>query len=89
MIVPDRLYEPNRLTIRTEPLIVVHGRLERHANGGGQVNLLATSLTRLSHTTGQPATVRDLPQPGKPPTADEDFNAVAPPAMNFAQGRRR
>ncbi len=89
VIVPDRLYEPNRLTIRTEPLIVVHGRLERHANGGGQVNLLATSLTRLSHTTGQPATVRDLPQPGKPPTADEDFNAVAPPAMNFAQGRRR
>ncbi len=89
VIVPDRLYEPNRLTIRTEPLIVVHGRLERHANGGGQVNLLATSLTRLSHTTGEPAAVRDLPQPVKPPTIDEDFKAVAPPAMNFAQGRRR
>ncbi len=86
---PEKLCEPNRLTIRTEPLIVVKGRLDRHANGGGQVNLLATSLHRLTHTTGHPAAIRDLPQPAKPPATDEDFKPVAPPAMSFGRGRRR
>jgi error-prone DNA polymerase len=90
VIVPPTLYEPYRLTIRTEPLIVVHGRLERHQKGGGAINLLATSLKRLTHTTGTPAAVKTLRPPApEPDTASEDFNAIAPPAMNFAQGRRR
>jgi error-prone DNA polymerase len=90
VIVPPKLYEPYRLTIRTEPLIIVHGRLERHANGGGAINLLATSLERLTHTSGHPASVKTLHPPTlEPDTANEDFNAVAPAAMNFGQGRRR
>ncbi len=90
VIVPPKLYEPYRLTIRTEPLIVVHGRLERHEKGGGAINLLATSLERLTHSSGHPASVKSLrPQAPEPDTANEDFNAVAPAAMNFGQGRRR
>ncbi len=90
VIVPQKLYEPYRLTIRTEPLIVVHGRLERHQKGGGAINLLATSLERLTHAAGAAAAVKSLGPPvPEPDTANEDFNAVAPAAMNFGQGRRR
>ena len=88
--VPEKLYEPYRLTIRTEPLIVVHGRLERHQKGGGAINLLATSLQRLTNTSGHHAAVKTLRPPAPElDTANEDFNAVAPAAMNFGQGRRR
>jgi hypothetical protein len=42
----------------------------------------------LSHNAG--ATVKNLHKPEQVPATDaEDFAAVAPPAMNFAQGRRR
>ena len=46
MIVPMRLYKPQRQIVRTEPLIIVEGRLERHANGGGAINLLAKTIGR-------------------------------------------
>jgi error-prone DNA polymerase len=91
VIVPEKLYEPHRLTIRTEPLILVHGRLERHIAGGGAINLLATRLQPL-HPASAIATVRHLhPQP-KPTTTStdaEDFKATAPAVMSFGQGRRR
>lgn len=91
VILPEKLYEPHRLTIRTEPLILVHGRLERHPAGGGAINLLATRLQPL-HPAGATATVRQLhPQPE--PTADapsdaEDFKAAAPAVTSFGRGRR-
>jgi error-prone DNA polymerase len=91
VIVPPPLYETHRLIIRTEPLILVDGRLERHANGGGQVNLLATAITRLvNRSDAADAAVTNLRQPAEPSTTPpDDFAVVAPPAMNFAQGRRR
>jgi error-prone DNA polymerase len=91
VIVPAKLYEPNRLTIRTEPLVLVQGRLERHQGGGGAVNLLATSISRLNITTGEPAAnVKKLPQPTEPTAAPaDDFAAAAPAVMSFGQGRRR
>jgi hypothetical protein len=90
VIVPGRLYEPNRLTIRREPLVIVTGTLERHPDGGGATNLLADSITRLTHTAGEPAKVRQLRPAAPAPADDEDnFRVVAPPAMHFAQGRRR
>ncbi|MGH2853051.1 MAG: OB-fold nucleic acid binding domain-containing protein, partial [Solirubrobacteraceae bacterium] len=91
VIVPEKLYEPHRLTIRTEPLILVHGRLERHIAGGGQVNLLATRLQPL-HPAGTIATVRQLhPQPDANTTDSsdaEDFKAAAPAVTSFGHGRR-
>ncbi len=89
VIVPGKLYEPNRLTIRQEPLVIVTGRLERHPDGGGATNLLATSIEPLVHTSGEPAEVQPLRPAAPPPAEDEDnFRVVAPPAMHFAQGRR-
>jgi error-prone DNA polymerase len=91
VIVPARLYDTNRATIRTQPLVVVEGRLERHANGGGAINLLAASITTLPRPSdGTAASVRDLHKPSESPVAPvDDFALVAPPAMNFGQGRRR
>ena len=60
VIVPRKLYEASRLTVRTEPLVLVHGRLERHAAGGGAINLLASSIERLAPETGGQATVHQL-----------------------------
>jgi len=91
VIVPPALYEAHRLTVRTEPLLVVEGRLERHANGGGAINLLASTIARLPRPSfGQAASVSDLRDAtASPATSGDDFSVVAPPAMNFAQGRRR
>ena len=34
LIVPPPVYERHRLTVRTEPLMIAEGKLERHAGGG-------------------------------------------------------
>jgi error-prone DNA polymerase len=90
VIVPRKLYEKYRTIVRTEPIIRVDGVLERHADGGGAINLLAKSINRLTpRVEGTPAHIAHLHQPEPvPATTDNDFAAVAPPAMNFAQGRR-
>ena len=90
VIVPQKLYERYRTLVRTEPIIRVDGILERHADGGGAINLLAKSINRLTPQFGDVgATVKNLHKPNEPTTGAEDFAAVAPLAMNFAQGRRR
>jgi error-prone DNA polymerase len=90
-IVPAKLYETQRLTVRTEPLILVEGILERHEKGGGATNLLAKNITRLTPNTDTPtATVRDLRPIEEPATtAGEDFAVAAPAVMNFGRGRGR
>ena len=40
LIIPSRIYERNRLTVRTEPLMIVEGKLERFAAAGGSINVL-------------------------------------------------
>jgi error-prone DNA polymerase len=90
VIIPAKLYQPNRLTIRREPLVIIAGRLERHPDGGGATNLLATSIERLTHTAAVAAQVQALHPPAPPLTEEEDdFLAVAPQAINFGHGRRR
>jgi error-prone DNA polymerase len=96
VIVPKRLYERRRQVIRTEPLVLVKGRLERHVSGGGAINLLAAQIETLRNASGPAASVTPLrPPPSEaaadapPATGTDDFLAVAPPALSFAQGRRR
>ena len=57
--------------VRTEPLILVEGILERHENGGGAINLLAKKITRLTpNNDGRPATSRSCePARSRPPAA--------------------
>ena len=40
LIVPPTVYERHRLTVRTEPLMLVEGKLERFAAAGGAINVL-------------------------------------------------
>jgi error-prone DNA polymerase len=132
VIIPPKVYERDRLTVRTEPLVMVEGTLERFASAGGAINLLVSRITALEAPElldRRPrAEVKDfsmldarelarieaeaqseLPQvavavaggatadhvrpaasaSGPPTDGAEDFRAVAPPIMSFAQGRRR
>jgi error-prone DNA polymerase len=64
LIVPPRIYERDRLTVRSEPLVLVEGTLERHAAAGGAINVLIRRLVPLDaseRTTERPgATVKDF-----------------------------
>jgi error-prone DNA polymerase len=100
VIVSPQIYERDRLAVRTEPLVIVDGRLERHAAAGGAINVVARSVTRLEVSDRVAAQVKDFSlldaielarqaQETAAATGTDDFRAVAPPAMNFGSGRRR
>jgi error-prone DNA polymerase len=40
LIIPSQIYERHRLIVRTEPLMIVEGKLERFAAAGGSINVL-------------------------------------------------
>ena len=91
VILPDKLYEKYRTIVRTEPLIRIAGILERHADGGGAINLLAKSINRLTpNTAATTTTVTELRKVEEPIEAGGDDFAVAAPAVtNFGRGRGR
>jgi error-prone DNA polymerase len=102
LIIPPRIYARDRLAVRTEPLVLAHGRLERHASAGGAINVVVDRLVSLASPGREEATVTELGRervPGRAPdavpveelapTGTGDFRAVAPAVMSFAQGRRR
>jgi error-prone DNA polymerase len=47
LIVPPDVYERHRLTVRTEPLILAHGRLEKLPMAGGAINVFVKRLEPL------------------------------------------
>jgi error-prone DNA polymerase len=47
VIIPPRVYERDRLVVRTEPLVVIDGTLERFASAGGAINVLVRGLVPL------------------------------------------
>jgi error-prone DNA polymerase len=86
LVVPPPIYAQYRAIVRTEPLIVATGVLERHPAAGGGVNVVCRSLERLTITQGRAdAVVAELPTP----VDTDDFRAVAPAVQSFAAGRRR
>jgi error-prone DNA polymerase len=99
IIVSPQLYERERLTVRTEPLVIIDGRLERHAAAGGAINIVARQVTALEVDERVNAQVKDfdlldaieLARQAQElaATGTDDFRAVAPPIMNFGAGRRR
>jgi error-prone DNA polymerase len=60
VIVSPQIYERDRLAVRTEPLVIVDGRLERHAAAGGAINVLARRVTRLEVGERMKAQVEDF-----------------------------
>jgi error-prone DNA polymerase len=105
VIVSPQIYERDRLTVRTEPLVIIDGRLERHAAAGGAINVVARRVTALEVDDRVNAQVKDFSlldaialaraqeqaqeQAQLAATGTDDFRAVAPPVMNFGAGRRR
>ncbi len=95
VVVPPRIYEQFRLVVRTEPLLLIEGKVEKLAAAGGAINVLASKLSGVARPGAEIAAVTKLVQIPEPPVetddADEldDFRAVAPPVMSFASGRRR
>ncbi|HWD69427.1 MAG TPA: DNA polymerase III subunit alpha [Solirubrobacteraceae bacterium] len=100
LIVPPPIYERHRLIVRTEPLLLIEGKLERYAKGGGAINVLVSRVEQVMAPGGLVAKVQDFSplddqalaaQRDTTGSADDvdDFRAVAPPVMSFAAGRRR
>ncbi|MBJ7519540.1 MAG: DNA polymerase III subunit alpha [Solirubrobacteraceae bacterium] len=95
LVVKPEIYERDRLAIRTEPLLVAEGVLERHPAAAGGINVLVSRVRALETPVERPrAEVTDfhpLDDAERERRAGEagDFRAVAPPVMSFAQGRRR
>ncbi len=103
LIVPPPVYERHRLIVRTEPLMIVAGKLERFAAAGGAINVLVSEMASIETPERPGGEVRDfsmlderelarIAQDKAATTAAsgaEDFRAVAPAVMSFAAGRRR
>jgi error-prone DNA polymerase len=101
LIVPPRIYERHRLTVRTEPLMLAEGKLERFAAAGGAINVLVDRVGSIDAPDRLLADVKDFSmldeqvrhglaeQKAAAGGEAEDFRAVAPPVMSFASGRRR
>ena len=60
VIVSPQIYERDRLIVRTEPLVIVDGRLERHAAAGGAINVVARRVTPLQVSDRVNAQVKDF-----------------------------
>jgi error-prone DNA polymerase len=101
LVIPAQVYERHRLTVRTEPLMLVEGRLERFAAAGGAINVLVDQVGSITAPDQLLADVKDFSmldeqvrigraeQRAAPSSEAEEFRAVAPPVMSFASGRRR
>ncbi|MGA9857586.1 MAG: OB-fold nucleic acid binding domain-containing protein, partial [Solirubrobacteraceae bacterium] len=101
LVVPPQVYERHRLIVRTEPLMLVEGKLERFAAAGGAINVLVDRVGSIDAPDRLVAEIKDFSmldeqvrhglaeQKASASGEAEDFRAVAPPVMSFASGRRR
>jgi error-prone DNA polymerase len=104
LVVPPAVYERYRLLVRTEPLLLVEGILERLAAGGGAINVLVDTIASIDAPDRLVAEIKDFSlldegvrrghEAQRAAAANaggeaEGFRAVAPAVMSFAQGRRR
>jgi error-prone DNA polymerase len=60
LVVPAAVYERHRLTVRTEPLMLVEGRLERHAAAGGVINVLVERIGAIDAPDRPLAEIKDF-----------------------------
>jgi error-prone DNA polymerase len=102
LVVPPTIYERDRLAVRSEPLVIAEGRLERFASAGGAINVVCDRLLPLEAPGKLAAEVKELgknfaivggeeeePQVAAAGGGGADFRAVAPPVLSFTQGRKR
>ena len=80
LIVPPDLYEVNRLTVRSEPLLLCEGRLEKLPQAGGGINVFVKAVRPLVAPEEQAAEVVAL--------AEKRVAAAATGRGEGAQGGR-
>ncbi len=86
LVVPPPVFASYRLIVRTEPFVLVHGRLERR---GGTINVVVSELQALERPDLPRAEIKHIEPPAERETGREaiaDLRAVAPLAHSF--GRR-
>jgi error-prone DNA polymerase len=91
LIVPPPVYEAARLVVRSEPLVLAEGRLEKLPMAGGQINVYVQAIRALEAPAEELAEVVELAEKRQveEPADLSDFRSVAPPVMSFAAGRSR
>jgi error-prone DNA polymerase len=98
LIVPPNVYERHRLTVRSEPLLLARGKLEKLPIAGGALNVYVKDLRPLAAPSAAGADVIPLPDRSAAAPPEEevpadgalaDFRGVAPAVQSFAAGRRR
>jgi error-prone DNA polymerase len=60
LIVPAPVYERHRLTVRTEPLVMAEGKLERLPAAGGAINVLVDRVEPISAPDRVAAEIKDF-----------------------------
>jgi error-prone DNA polymerase len=60
LIVPAKVYEQNRLIVRTEPLMLAEGKLERLAAAGGGISVLIDKIGSIAAPDALLAEVKDF-----------------------------
>ena len=94
LIIPPPVYERERLTVRTEPLLMAEGRLEKLAAAGGALNVYVSAIRPLAAPTNAAAAdvvaLEERAQAQRDALEElADFRGVAPAVQSFAAGRRR
>jgi error-prone DNA polymerase len=96
LVVPPAIYERDRAIVRSEPLVIADGKLERHPAAGGQINVMVARLRALDGAERPAAEVKDFSPLDEAELARQqaaagggDFRSVAPAIQSFASGRRR
>jgi error-prone DNA polymerase len=105
LIVPPDLYETHRLVVRSEPLLLCSGRLEKLPQAGGGINIFVKGVRPLVTPDDVKADVVELAErrvnaaatgrgegaQGAREAASTlgEFRQVSPPIQSFASGRRR
>jgi error-prone DNA polymerase len=60
LVVPPPVYERYRLTVRTEPLMLVSGKLEKLAAAGGAINVLVDTVGSIDAPDRVIAEIKDF-----------------------------
>jgi DNA polymerase III alpha subunit len=84
LVLFSQVYEAHRLLARTEPLLEVHGRLERRDRN---INVLVETLHPVGRP-GRPAIAPPVVRHAPEGEAMDALRVAAPGAHHFAQGRR-
>ena len=88
--IPPKVYERDRLAVRTEPLVLAEGRLERYASAGGAINVgrRPARVARLARARGRGG-ARAGPRGSRPPPRARTRRWAPPGPTTSGPSRRR